>query len=258
MFDTPYNRKIAQEVLNINKKYIKHAEQEGQLVSDSKMKSNVMRRKELLKGDGIFSSLLSKIGLGEGPVAGAIAEGRRKKHLKKMGGNWVDDMTSGISQGMNALLGPIGAVASSVAPLLPLLGVGKKQRRIRYKPKIMGLGDSIGNPVEGSGIFSSLLSDIGLGKPTRTRKARKGKGEPVLNQVQEGGRRRVRRGGALLTVEGRAMEGGRRKGKGEEMMAGKKRKPSKWIEHVKSYSKKHNMKYNESLKDPNCRASYKK
>lgn len=252
MFDTPYNRKIAEEVLNINRKYIKHAEEEGQLVSDNKMKSNVARKKELLKGDGIFSSLLSKIGLGEGPVAGAIAEGRKKKHLKKMGGNWVDDMTSGISQGMSALLGPIGAVASNVAPLLPLLGVGKKQRKprtLRYKPKLMGLGDS----VEGSGIFSSLLSDIGLGKPA---KGRKGKGEPVLNQVQEGGRRR--RGGAILSLEGKTVEGGRRrKGKGEEMMGGK-RKPSKWIEHVKSYSKKHNMKYNEALKDPNCRASYKK
>lgn len=30
-----------------------------------------------------------------------------------------------------------------------------------------------------------------------------------------------------------------------------------WIKHVKEYSKKHNMKYNEALKDSNCKAAYK-
>lgn len=33
---------------------------------------------------------------------------------------------------------------------------------------------------------------------------------------------------------------------------------NKWIEHVKSFSKKHNIKYSEALKDPKCKASYKK
>ena len=31
-----------------------------------------------------------------------------------------------------------------------------------------------------------------------------------------------------------------------------------WIEFVKSYSKKNNMKYNEALKDPKLRAAYNK
>ena len=31
-----------------------------------------------------------------------------------------------------------------------------------------------------------------------------------------------------------------------------------WIEYVKSYAKKNNMKYNEALKDPKCKAGYKK
>jgi hypothetical protein len=39
--------------------------------------------------------------------------------------------------------------------------------------------------------------------------------------------------------------------------AGKK-KPSKWIEHVKAYSKKHNMKYSECLKDEKCKSEYHK
>jgi len=32
---------------------------------------------------------------------------------------------------------------------------------------------------------------------------------------------------------------------------------SKWIEHVKSWAKSHNMKYNEALKSPECRKAYK-
>lgn len=32
---------------------------------------------------------------------------------------------------------------------------------------------------------------------------------------------------------------------------------NKWIEHVKAFAKKMNMKYNEALKHPDCKASYK-
>lgn len=31
-----------------------------------------------------------------------------------------------------------------------------------------------------------------------------------------------------------------------------------WIAHVKAYAKKHGMKYNEALRHPACKASYKK
>lgn len=30
-----------------------------------------------------------------------------------------------------------------------------------------------------------------------------------------------------------------------------------WIMHVREYAKKHNMKYNEAMKDPACKAAYK-
>jgi hypothetical protein len=33
---------------------------------------------------------------------------------------------------------------------------------------------------------------------------------------------------------------------------------NKWIEYVKAYAKKNNMKYSEALKDPKCKAGYKK
>lgn len=34
------------------------------------------------------------------------------------------------------------------------------------------------------------------------------------------------------------------------------KKPSKWVEFVKAYAKKHNMKYNEALKDSKCKSEY--
>lgn len=34
--------------------------------------------------------------------------------------------------------------------------------------------------------------------------------------------------------------------------------PNKWISYVKDYAKKHNMKYTDALKDPKCKAGYKK
>jgi hypothetical protein len=34
--------------------------------------------------------------------------------------------------------------------------------------------------------------------------------------------------------------------------------PNSWISHVKDYAKKHNMKYNDALKNPDVKASYKK
>lgn len=33
--------------------------------------------------------------------------------------------------------------------------------------------------------------------------------------------------------------------------------PSKWINHVKEYASKNNLKYRDALKDPECSASYK-
>ena len=34
--------------------------------------------------------------------------------------------------------------------------------------------------------------------------------------------------------------------------------PNNWINHVKNFAKKHSIKYNEALKHPDCKSSYKK
>ena len=33
-------------------------------------------------------------------------------------------------------------------------------------------------------------------------------------------------------------------------------KNNKWIEHVKAYSLKHNIKFSQAIKDPNCKKEY--
>jgi hypothetical protein len=38
----------------------------------------------------------------------------------------------------------------------------------------------------------------------------------------------------------------------------KSRKPNSWIQHVQAFAKQQNMKYNQALKDPACKLSYKK
>ena len=37
----------------------------------------------------------------------------------------------------------------------------------------------------------------------------------------------------------------------------KNNKVNKWFQHVKEYAKKNNIKYNEAMKDPKCKSSYK-
>ena len=39
--------------------------------------------------------------------------------------------------------------------------------------------------------------------------------------------------------------------------SGGAKKSSSWIEHVKMFAKKHNMKYGDALSDPRCSATYK-
>jgi len=243
MFSNAYNKKIADDVFKLNKKFIEHSKRVGRTMSGG---------------------------------ADYMMEG----------GNWIDDMTSGISQGMNAVLGPISAVAQNVAPLLPLLAAGKPRKAGRPrkvakgmtggavvgsgstggkrkagrprkvakgiveepvlnekeggKKKKAGRPRKVAKGMEGEGIFSSLLSKIGLGE-----------GEEMVNEV-EGGKKRKGLKKAGRPRKGKGITGGAETG-------GAKKKPvSKWIEHVKAFAKKHKMKYNEALKDPRCKSSYKK
>ncbi len=63
----------------------------------------------------------------------------------------------------------------------------------------------------------------------------------------------------LSQVQSQDQGGGRRRRKGK-MQKGKTRKGkvSKWITHVKNYSRANKMDFRDALKDPKCKASYHK
>ena len=118
-----------------------------------------------------------------------------------------------------------------------------------------------------------LGEDLLMAQPVEGGRRRRGGADLLVEEPQvEGGRRRRRGKGILSGLLGsiglgmpegpqQPLEGGRRRrGKGDPVVAeGKKKKaPSKWIMHCKEYAKKHNLKYNEALKDPKCRMSYRK
>lgn len=87
------------------------------------------------------------------------------------------------------------------------------------------------------------------------------------DQEMDGGRRRKRRSTrkkgrsrsrsrsmSRSRSRSRSMSSRSRKSKGKKT---KRKGASKWIMHVKSYCKKHNMKFNEALKSKDCKKSYK-
>jgi hypothetical protein len=283
MFSNAYNRKIADEVYQLNKKFIQHQKRVGRAMTGGA---------DYMVDDNM------------------------------VGSGWFDDMTSGISKGINTVLGPVGQVASILTPFMGLGKVGRPRkgkgmtggamvgsamtggkRKVGRPRKGKGLtgGAELLNQVqkmdggkrkagrprkvkggmEGEGIFSSLLDKIGLGEGEmddmeggkRRKKAvyrrKLGKGEMegegifsgLLSKIglgegedMEGGKRKAGRPRKGKGMTGGAMTGGMA---GRAVVGSGRKKTSPWIAHVKAYAKKHNMKYNEALKDPKCRASYK-
>ena len=53
-------------------------------------------------------------------------------------------------------------------------------------------------------------------------------------------------------------EGGKKRYKKTKGKKSRKGKASNWIKHVLNFAKVHKMKYPDALKDPRCKASYKK
>jgi hypothetical protein len=91
--------------------------------------------------------------------------------------------------------------------------------------------------MEGAGIFDDILSGVTgtLGTVAQ--------GTNLAKQLGFLGKGKRRRAG----IQTGGIETG-----------GRKRAPSKWIQHVKAYSKKHGLKYNECLKDQGCKDAYRK
>jgi len=246
MDNNSYNRKIRDEVQAINNKYIRDAESQGSLVKDMNITKNT------LEGVGRGGSYLGRpVG---GMATGGMATGGKKRgrpSKKNMaGGDWFDDA--------------IG-IATKVAPLV--FGIGSKKGGVSTGGMETG-GCRRGRPckknIDGSGMLSSLLGAVGLGK----------EGEMATGGMETGGRRH--RGGKMrdLDLEGSGMLssllGAVGLGKEGGVSTGGKKKrgglstggmatggaKSKWINHVKAYAKKHNVSYKEAMQK--AKASYKK
>lgn len=226
MFSTDYNRKIAEQVNKINQDFIKHSKRVnrvgGGLLNVAEVDKTALARpvggskdlpedleggnifkdifhgiksifggaipEELLNGSGIYETddLMEKPEGGRkkrgkkgGVAPPEVVEGGRKKYVKKnkKGGNFLDDLVDNVGK---------------VAPLLPLIALGKPKKAVK-KGGVLGIKAP-----------STFYSD------------------KVSNNPFKGGK-----------------------------------KTSKWIEHVKKFARDNKLKYNEALKHPKCKASYK-
>jgi len=221
MFNTPYNRKIADEMHSLNKKFVKHAEDSGRMVKDKKMESSIVHQPEMTAqaGAGIFSGLLSKIGLGEtGGACGCAGVGRRRGRPSKQLGKGEDTILDGGKKKVHRRRVGKGDLEGSgiFSGLLSKIGLGETggavsagRRRGRPSKKVSK------KDLKGSGIFSGLLSKVGLGET----------GGAVSAGAVSAGRRRGR-----PSKKGGAMSGGaygynmvRKMGEGKK---GKKSKKS--------------------------------
>jgi hypothetical protein len=236
MLSTDYNKKIASQVNEINKRYIT---------------SNILTNRE--------PTILNYKPQGQDYDA-MLRTGNRLIYDPKLEGSGI----------FSDLLGSIGLGAKNVATTNMRRGLGKK--RI-HKAK----GET---NIEGNGIFSDLLGSIGLGKSKK--RIHKGKGkygmfglgkndkkDDIIEDIEGGN---IEGGMSVATFLSRATESKRDKnlrnimkdlkdGKfnnpptvvkstvGPDYRGGVKKKESNWIKHVKAYAKKHNMKYNEALKE---------
>lgn len=202
MFSTDYNRKIAEQVNQINNDFIKHSKKVnrigGGLLNVAEVDKTALARpiggakKSKLEGDGLFGDIWDGVkSIFGGSIPDELLEDVEpvveggKKGRKNTGKGQCDCMEGGVA--------------------FPKVVKGGKKKKG---------GNILDDLVDDVSKVAPLLPLIALGKP------KKGRAEPV--------------------------EGG------------KKKKSSSWIEHVKAYAKKHNMKYPDALKDAKCKASYRK
>lgn len=230
------------------------------------------KSKAMKEGAGILSSVLGAIGLGK--EGGAITGGMRRKMTTIPYNTTGGAMTGGRRRGrpakamkgegiLSGVLGAIGlgkeggvstggrrrragvstggmSMMDRSANFMHSLGLGKEGgamtggRRKRGGIQTGGLARAVGSgmgELEGSGFFDDVLDKV----------------SSIAGTVKKG----VEIGKDLGLIKGK---GRKRAG----VSTGGKRGSSPWIAHIKAHAKKHGMKYNEALKDPRAKASYRK
>jgi len=193
------------------------------------------------------------------PVEAVVKGGKRrgrpsKKDKQMMASGFFDDMVSGISQGFampfqlaNKVLGGKKSKEDKEGGLIK---IAKGKAHYGKQSISVKSGNGVGRAVgcgnagmEGAGIFDDIGSFVGNVKKVLPLAAMVGIGK-------KGGKRGRPRKAGNVGVEAMAEH--------RNALTGGAKKSSKWIDHVKAYAKKHNMKYSECLKDAKCKSSYKK
>lgn len=280
MENTPYNRKIQEQVDSITRRYLSHLDSTGKQVLEDNQAIPAQTPNTEYEGSGLLGSIFPPaqlFGLGkkgrpkkekpkkEGGIIKTEPKkgrGRPKKNAgaKSVGSNSKPIVSGNVEKVGGIKLGravgsgkaemegagffdSLGSIASSVAPLaLMALGKPKKGRppkkagsvgvdaMAQQKNLLTGNGKKKGRKakMEGGGWFDDVVSSVGNVVKTAADVA------PSALALAK-----------MVKGRGKAKEGGAKKA-------------SSWIDHVKAYAKKHKMKYEDCLKDPKCKSSYKK
>ena len=257
MENTPYNQKIAEQLREINNRFLLNQDLTGkQVMEDTQI---ALTKPNVSYGSGKKAGLIkTKVGgvralgraIGSGMAEmegmGLMSEKKRRGRPRKAGAVGVDAM----AQQKNLLTGngkkrgrPSKVAGGPIGMFANMLGLGKEEDK-----KVAG------GPI---GMFANML---GLGKEEEKVAGRRRGGRPskkaggffddVISSV----------GNAVKTAAEVAPDAiklaklVRGKGKKQAVAKGGAKKSS-WIAHVKSYAKKHNISYKDALKKAG--ASYK-
>ena len=270
MFSNSYNKKIQSEVIDLNKRFIKHQQRVGRaMVSDA----DWMIKRDMnggnsdpwtftgpgtKEGAGVLSGLLSDIGLGKkggqcyceddkkDSCCGSGETGGKKprKAMGRKGKGILSGLLDKIGLGEGELVGAeVGGKKKAGRPRKAgALTAGKKPRgRPRkggnFLKDIASGFNSVVSPI--ASIASSVLPLVALGKPKKGKKS----GVLGIKAPSSGiGKKKAGRPRKVETMTAGSVSGG----------------ASNWISHVKKWAKDHNMKYPDALKDPKCKMAYRK
>ena len=121
--------------------------------------------------------------------------------------------------------------------------------------------DSLVEAYDGGDNVSTLVPPIG-GKKRRHNKSQKRGGKKHRRSQRKhnmhGGSEDLNGFGGPGTGGGKKRSRSRRPRKGKKSKKSRKGKASNWISHVKNFARVHKMKFPVALKDPRCKAEYKK
>lgn len=174
MEDTPENREIRKQLLSIQKNYMKRVRENGQDIMGSS--NGLLLGKKVGSGqygDGIFSGLLSKIGLAKKPTKRAKSKSRKgSKHVK------FGRASTGGRKASRKVSRKVGRASTGGRKRTrkPSRKVGRASTGGRKRTRRVGKGfmDEIKKALPGLASMVDAAPLLALGKPKRKRAVKRG------------------------------------------------------------------------------------